>query len=256
VDFIEVYNRSEKVIDVGSWSIRNASGARKTIMPDAGNLLMYPGAFNVFTEDVNILKGEYVQGVEENFFQSDIPPLNDDEGSVTILDKRGIVIDSMVYMSKMHTAFLRDDEGVSLERISFNVNDDMSSNWRSASSTSGYATPGYTNSNARSAMAVEDGSITIDPEIIQPGVANHDFAQINYHFDRNGLIANVRVYDQQGRTIRRIAENEMIGSEGFFRWEGDRDNASKAQTGYYMLFFEVFDLDGWIKTIRKRVAIF
>lgn len=256
VDFIEVFNRSEKVIDLDSWSVRNAVSAGNALTLAPGNLLIYPGEFKVLTENANILTGEYVQGVEQNFFETDIPSLNDDEGSVAILDKRGVVIDSMIYTSKMHSAFIKDDEGVSLERISATVSDDNSSNWRSASSTSGYATPGYANSNARNGVAVGDGSITVDPEIIQPGIVNRDFAQISYHFHRTGLMANVRVYDQQGRTIRHIADNEMIGSEGFFRWEGDRDNAARAQTGYYMLHFEVFDADGWIRTFRKRVAVF
>ncbi len=258
VDFVEVFNRSAKVIDVQNWSVRNAltgSGKSETIATSQPALL-YPGDFKVFTSKRNVLKGEYISTVEASVVETAIPPLNDDEGSVALVDEKGSLIDSIYYSDKMHSPFVQEDEGISLERIAAHTSGLEGSNWASASSASGFATPGYVNSNVRSDVFSGDGPVTVEPEIIRLHVYQNDFARILYRFQRGGFVANVRVYDQQGRTVRQLAANELLGTEGFFRWDGDRQDGSAAGTGYYMVWFEVFDADGTVKTYRRRVSIF
>lgn len=258
VDFVEVYNRSEKTIDLKNWSLRNlGSGAGKNArVVSEAPMLIAPNEYKVFTADANVLKGEYVQGMMEKFSQTNLPAFNDDEGSAVIVNDEGIVIDSMFYNEKMHVPFLRDDEGVSLERVSPEAGADDMSNWRSAASTSGFATPGYVNSNARQGLFLDEGSVQVEPEIIQPGVVAREFARIEYRFAHGGLVANVRIFDPQGRTVKEVAENQLIGSDGFFRWDGDLDDGSLARTGYYMVWFEIFDASGLLRTFRKRVAVY
>lgn len=258
VDFVEVYNRSEKTIDLKNWTLRNSqSGAGNNFQViSETSTLIAPKAYKVFTEDVDVLKGEYVQGTLENFSQTDMPAFNDDEGSAVIADHNGVVIDSMYYSDKMHVPFLRDDEGVSLERISFSLGPEELPNWRSATSTSGFATPGYVNSNVRQSLFLDEGSVIVEPEIIQPGLVAKDFARIQYRFARGGLVANVKIFDAQGRIIREVADNQLIGPEGFFRWDGDLDDGTLARTGYYMIWFEIFDVSGLRETCQKRVAVY
>src|SRR5690606_32737993 len=217
--------------------------------------LLYPGDFRVFTSKRNVLKGEYISTVEASVVETAIPPLNDDEGSVALVDQKGSLIDSIYYSDKMHSPFVQEDEGISLERIAAHTSGLEESNWASASSVSGFATPGYVNSNVRS-DAYDDGPVTVEPEIIRLHVYQNNFARILYRFPRGGFVANVRVYDQQGRTVRQLAANELLGTEGFFRWDGDRQDGSAAGTGYYMVWFEIFDADGTVKTYRRRVSIF
>jgi hypothetical protein len=257
VDFVEIYNHSKKTIDLKNWTLRNfdAPGENSFLITDK-NLLLHPGQYRVFTENGNVLKGEYLHGVEDTFYEADLPPLNDDEGSLTLIDEASHVVDSMTYKDEMHVPFLKDDEGVSLERISFYASGEVISNWRSASSTSGFATPGYANSNVRQDVWVSDDAITVEPEIFQPAEHTRAFARIHYRFGKGGLMANVRIFDQHGRPIREIAENELLGTEGFFRWDGDQDNGTVARTGYYMVWFEIFDEQGNVKTFRKRVALY
>jgi flagellar hook assembly protein FlgD len=102
---------------------------------------------------------------------------------------------------------------------------------------------------------LDENEVHIEPEIFSPSVPGQDFARINYRFDQTALAANVKIVDQQGRVIKVIANNETLGFEGFFRWDGDRDDGSKARMGYYFVWFETFDLTGTVKTYRKRVVI-
>jgi hypothetical protein len=257
VDFVEVVNTSGKFINLKNWSIATINnGVIMNAAPlTAQDLLFKPGAYRVFTENGNVLKGEYPQGREENFLEViSLPGFNDDQGSVALISDQGKVIDQFSYAADMHTSFINDDEGVSLERITFDAPTDDLQNWKSASSLSGYATPGFINSNARAGNVVKE-SVHVDPEIFIPVSGQPDFTQIHYNFEQGGFIANVKIYDAQGRQVRALANNALLGTEGFFRWEGDRDDGSKARMGYYMVWFEVFDDAGTVRTFRKRLAI-
>jgi hypothetical protein len=200
------------------------------------------------------LKGEYVQAREETFFATDMPSFPDDEGSVALLDSAGNIIDHFLYDDKMHSVFIKENEGVSLERISMETATNNRQNWKSASSTVGYATPGYSNSNANPSRITDD-AISIEPEIFAPQSGQPDYTQIKYQFDRGGYVANVKIFDPRGREVKLIAINEILGTEGFFRWDGDQDNGSKARLGSYMIWFEVFDDSGTVRTFRKRVVV-
>lgn len=256
VDFVEVYNRSEKIIDLKDWSLRNYSTSEEGVSASQGHLLFRPGEYLVLTEASNVLKGEYLSGVESTFHQIDLPALNDYEGSIALLDENGRIIDSVFYAETMHTPFLKSGEGVSLERISFAGGSVESANWRSASSTTAYATPGFTNSNSRLNSDIEDESVIIEPEVLQLQTPTHEYARIRYRFTQGGFIANVKIYDQQGRSVRELASNELLGTEGFFRWDGDCDTGGLAGRGYYVVWFEIFSLSGTTKTFRKRIAVF
>jgi hypothetical protein len=257
VDFVEVHNRSPKYLNLKGWKLANfENNVLKNIQEITSNdFILSPYTPWVFTSDPRTLKNNYPQGQEKNFFQTGLPGLPDDEGSIAIVNKDGRVVDYFLYNKNFHSGLLKDDEGVSLERISFSSPGNDSQNWKSASAQSGFATPGYINSNARPETTVVQGTVTIDPEVFIPNSESHDFAKINYAFEQAGYIANIKVVDQEGHNIKTITNNENLGLEGFFRWDGDRDDGSKARIGYYAIWVEVFDVSGVVCTYRKRVTI-
>jgi hypothetical protein len=257
VDFVEVLNRSDKFVNLKNWSIANVDGDQLTNVKvvTTDDFMIAPGAYLVFTTNKDIIKGEYILAHEERILVvAEMPSLPDDDGSIVITDGANHIIDKLQYSQSMHSIFLKDDEGVSLERISPSESADNIQNWKSASATQGFATPGYVNSNTQS-ESVSVGSVTLDPEIFIPISGQPDFTQIHYQFDRGGKVANVKIFDAQGHLIRELANNFLLGTEGFFRWDGDHANGSKARVGYYMMWFEVFDDTGSVQTFRKRIAI-
>ena len=68
-------------------------------------------------------------------------------------------------------------------------------------------------------------------------------------------MANVKILDAQGREIKQLVNNSTLGTTGFFRWDGDTNDGSKARTGYYVVWMEVFNADGKIEAFRKRVIV-
>jgi hypothetical protein len=258
VDFIEVVNRSSKFINLKNWSIATVDDdgqLKDQAVISKKDVLVNPGAYMALTENPGLVKSEYIQANESSFLLVDnLPGFNDDAGSVVLLDEEGKTIDFISYHKEMHSVFIKDDEGVSLERISVNAFADQDASWKSASATVGFATPGYINSNTIPETQSED-PLAIVPEIFDPLSSQPDFATIEYNFDKAGYVANIKIFNPQGHLIKQIASNEILSTTGFYRWDGDRDDGSKASVGYYMVWLEIFDDSGNVKKFQKRVAI-
>jgi hypothetical protein len=224
-DFVELYNRSDKYINLKNWRLSD-----KVITTD--NAILIPGAYEVLSDS-----------------NMSMPSMPDDKGAIILTNNDSVVIDQFTYNDDMHSPILADTEGVSLERLSPDGDD-----WHSANGSAGYATPGRLNSNSRPAPATDDNTIGVLPEVIHPsGVL--PFSQISYRFDRGGMVANVSVIDIEGRVIKTIASNETLAAEGSFQWDGDRNEGGLARAGYYMIWFQVFDLGGDVRTFRRRIVV-
>ena len=258
VNFVEVYNRSKKYINLKNAKLANypagtLSNPKEITTTD---YIIPPEDYVVFTTDGVVLKNHYPQSVSEKFFQSTLPSLPDEEGSIALISNEGKVIDFFAYTQKMHSPLIKEEEGVSLERISLTQPTHDAANWRSATAASGFATPGFINSNTRPEAFTVSGEVQVLPEIFSIEMPGNDFAQIQYKFEESGYVANVKIYDQQGRAIKEIVNNGTIGYDGVFRWEGDRDDGTKAKSGYYLVWFEAFSTSsGTVKTFRKRVIL-
>ena len=257
VDFVEIVNSSAKFINLRNWSLASLEDGilkNKTVL-SGEDFLLKPGGILAVTENSNILMGEYLTSQEQHFLQvNDLPVFNDDLGSVAIVNATGNVIDYFHYSKDMHSVFIKDDEGVSLERISA-TNSLPDQNWKSASSSVGFATPGYVNSNAPPESSITSEVLKVEPEIFNPLGGQNNFALIHYNFEQGGRVANVKVFDSQGHPIKELANNDVVGTTGFYRWDGDRDDGTKASIGYYMIWFETFDDRGSIQNFQARVAI-
>ncbi len=255
-DFVEIFNRSEKYLDLKNMKICNVKDGipinRVTPFPD--HRLLAPGGFLVFNADPIALKQQYPQAIEQNLHSISLPSLPDDSGSVGILDEQGMVVDELTYEKAWHSKFIRNEEGVSLERITAEAITNDSDNWISASSLAGFATPGFRNSQYMDDGGINQPEVSVVPEIFSPGDGN-GFVEIKYNLDQAGWVANVKIMDHQGHQLKTIASNETIGPEGFFRWDGDRDDGNRARSGYYLVWFEIFTSHGQVKTYRKRVVV-
>lgn len=249
-DFVELYNRSEKYVDLNDWTVSNEG--ESVVMR---RHLLRPNTFAVCTSDPVALQYQYSRAVGKNIMKVDVPAMPDDFGTVILRDEARAEIDRVAYESSWHSEFLKSEEGVSLERIEGGQASQDRNNWISASSQVGFATPGFENSQQRLTNGKAQDEIMIVPEVFVPGASAGGFVQIKYKFLEPGHVANVMILNRQGALIRTISNNELIGCEGFFIWEGDAENGDKAPTGYYIVWFETFLGDGSVTTFRKRVVV-
>jgi hypothetical protein len=256
VDFVEIVNVSNKFFNLKNWTIGNFENDTITgaFLISKDDLLLQPGGYLALTEDVDVLKGDYPSASEPNIFEvEDLPSFNDDAGSVALMSASGVLLDYFNYSKSIHSVFINDPEGVSLERIDLNASNGTQ-NWKSASTATGYATPGYINSNSRSDLTPTK-SIQVEPEVFIPIYGQPDFVLIHYEFDHGGYVANVKVLDAHGHHVKQLAISEILGTKGVYRWDGDRDDGTKARVGYYMVWFEVFDDTGDVKTFFNPVVV-
>lgn len=257
VDFLEVLNRSQKYINLKNFSVGNFDNGvpanPKVLTTD--DLLLAPGEIMAFTTDPFTILSHYPKAQSGMIIKvSSLPSFPDNEGTSCIVNEGGIVLDNFRYSRDYHSVFLRDKEGVSLERIHMNSPTNDANNWKSAASVAGFATPGLPNSNSVTTPVIS-GEVKIEPELFIPLYGQPDFTEIRYRFDQGGKVANIKILDQQGREIKQIANNETLATEGFYRWDGDRNDGIKARPGYYVVWFEVFDSSGAVETFRKRVVV-
>jgi hypothetical protein len=258
VDFVEIVNASDKYFNLKNWTIGNFANDTLTNMTDLcpNDLLLPPGGMIALTEDIDVLKGHYPLSDEKNMLQiDDLPPLNDDKGSIAVATGNGMLLDHLVYSNEMHSVFIKDPEGISLERITVELATNDIQNWKSASTASAYATPGYINSNSRGELINHPGTIQVEPEVFIPMYGQPDFVMVHYEFDHGGFVGNVKVLDAQGHLVKQLMNNEILGTQGSLRWDGDRTDGMKASVGYYMISFEVFDDRGEVRTSFGRVAV-
>lgn len=256
-DFVEVFNRSQKYIALGGWAMGNpGEESIGNLQPLQTELLILgPGEYAAFTEDRQAILSDFPSAPESRIFESPTPPMNDHSGAVAIVDAGGRVIDAIHYSDEMHSVFLKDNEGVSLERISAHESSFSAANWKSGASQNGFATPGYLNANTWDPEAGRSGEIVVAPEIFAPLSGEGNFTTISYNFGSGGFIGTISVLDRYGRCVKKIADNALLGASGFFRWDGDRDDGTKASIGNYMIRVDLFNSQGVAKVVRKRVAV-
>lgn len=258
-DYVEIYNRSNKIIDLKQMYIanRNTAGVISSIKPlSADNYLLFPQDFMVITEDPAIVKRDFItQNMDAFVTVASMPSYNDDEGDVVILNAQGNIIDELKYDEKWHFKLIDNREGVALERIDYDAPTQQESNWHSAATSAGYGTPSYKNSQYRLDLQVQ-GAITVTPEIVSPdNDGQDDFATIDYSFPAPGYLANITIFDANGRTVRYLQRNALCGIKGNFRWDGLGEKFQKLPVGIYVLFTEVFNLNGKKKQFKNTIVL-
>ena len=258
-DYVEIYNRSNKIIDLKQTYIanRNSAGVISSIKPlSTDNYLFFPQDFMVATEDPVIVKRDFITKNMDAFVTVvPMPSYNDDKGDVIILNAQGNITDELQYDEKWHFKLITNDEGVALERIDYNAPTQQQDNWHSAATSAGYGTPTYKNSQYKINDGVQ-GTITIAPEIVSPdndGV--DDFATISYAFPSQGFVANISIFDAAGRVVRYLQRNALCGSTGNYRWDGLGENNQPLAVGIYIIYTEVFNLEGKKKQFKNTIVL-
>lgn len=246
VDFVEIYNTSEKILSLGELSIGEIFEGTDSIYNSDqvafSDVLIFPDEYLCLTSNVEIQKATYLPPSDAKFLEmSSFPTYDDTEGEVVIFTGTNFVIDRFFYLDDYHYADLRDDNGISLERISFSVPTNQADNWHSAASTVRFATPGYENSQAQRDRQDETGPLVGFPDVITPdGDGIDDVFNISYQFEQPGMNARVTILDRAGRVVKTVREQELLGTgEGTFFWDGRSDAGSRVPIGPYIVLFEV-----------------
>jgi hypothetical protein len=258
-DYVEFYNRSNKIIDAGNLFIanRNGSGVISSLQKlSATPFYIFPGDYIVVTENLSSLQMQYmVSNPDAVLVVSSLPSFNDDEGIVVLVNFQGDVVDEVHYFDDWHFGLIADDEGVSLERIDPDAPSQDKNNWHSAASTAGYGTPGYKNSQFKQTQNI-NATVAVTPKIFSPdNDGRDDIATIQYQITDPGYVANITIFDAYGRLVRHLVKNATLAAQGSWNWDGLGEKGNKLPIGTYIIYTELFNLEGKKERFKNVIVL-
>lgn len=258
VEWIEIYNRSDKIIDLSEvflCSQGNNGGFIDISQVAPSGYLILPHNHIVLSTDAGVIKSQYHTTNTTGFIElPSIPSLNNDSDRVLLIDVSQSVIDKLHFNSSWHLPLLNDTKGFSLERVNYENTTQDKNNWHTASESVGGATPAYKNSQYTDG---EGGmEVTLSPKVFSPDNDGYnDVLSISYSFDAPGMVGNIHVYDSRGRLEKTLVHNELLATSGTFFWDGITDEKLKARIGIYIIYFEAFDMQGNVKKYKKACVV-
>lgn len=258
-DFLECLNNSKRILDLSQLYVcsRQSNGALSAAIPlSTTPWLVFPGDYYCFTEDPWSLAREYLVVDDHKIIShSKLPSFPDTEGTITLLDRQGKILDELHYWENWHFPLLNNKEGISLERIRADYFTQHKTNWHSAASTAGFATPGRKNSQQQ-----EPEESTIFYEVVPPVFSpdmdgQDDICTLFYKIEVVGQVATVQVLNIEGRTIRNLVPRATLSFEGHWNWDGLDDKGKAVPPGIYLFNIQQFGLNGIVQHTRIPVII-
>ena len=237
-DFVEIYNISDKVINLKNWKLGRVDNKNEIAdLKDLAGFVLHikPKQYMAFTSKKAFLTANYPSSgliVEV----SALPSYNNDQGQVLLFDPNSVEFDRFSYNEKMHNPMIIDVDGVSLERVAFKSATDS---WLSASSDAGFATPGLENS-----QRITDelkSSFYAEPLIFNPNLPNSNSSTfLKYNLIVPSVSATIEVLDKNGKSVRKLTNNAILGSKGEIEWDGKGNSGDLMPVGYYVFKIAVY----------------
>ncbi len=258
-DYVELYNNSDKQIPLNKLYLASRDKDLQlnqiySLTTEKG--IFEPNSYLALTKDTNGVFPWFTIECPECFLQMEkFPSYNNDDDYVVLLNNEQEIIDELFYTEDLHLPVFHDREGISLERISFSEPTSDPANWYSASSVSGYGTPGYQNSQAGNDIP-EKISVNFSPESFSPNNDGYnDEYQIDFKLDKPGCLCNVWIYDSSGNMITQLAKNMVLGISETILWNGNDESRQRQKLGVYVVLVEVYDLNGYVKYFKDGVVL-
>ena len=237
-DWVELYNNSDKYIDLMNWQLANFDDdtiSNFDVIQD--HYVLHPNDYVVISEDTSFILENYPASVDGKFLQSNLPSYNNDSSSIYLFNFNEL-IDKVSYGSDWHFSLLDETDGVSLERIDPNGE----SNNSFGISSRKYWFWNTWQKKLQYIPAVYNGSFSFTNNVFSPDSDGfEDVLQVTYEMNEEGLLGQVSIYDDKGRIIKNLFSNELIGSSGSFTWDGTTNDGVKASIGVYVMLLKLFN---------------
>ncbi|MGB0423555.1 MAG: lamin tail domain-containing protein, partial [Flavobacteriales bacterium] len=242
VDYIEIYNRSNKNINLEGWKITNTTSEPQVISTEQN--IIFRGDYALLSKSNLSVKSQYPLGKEENFIELDgFPSFSNGSGTAVLMDSLDLESDKLTYSEDQQYPLLNSSDGVALERIdAFRKSTDLT-NWHSASESVGFGTPGYLNSQNTSAFS--EGDLSLSPAVFSPDNDGfEDVLNISIELPKEGYTGTITIYNDRGLLVRTLVLSDLLGTVETFSWDGFDNQQQKSGIGMYIIHFEGFHPDG------------
>ncbi len=259
-EYIEIYNRSEKIIDAGSLimvsvNIESADTGKIFFASDKPRCIM-PGDYYAVTKDRESVAYRYYSGDPAHIFGlSSLPSLPDDEGVLILYYRDLEKVDCLHYSEDQHFDLLSNTAGISLERIDPDRKSADITNWHSATGLSGWGTPG-----AKNSVLIEDennpGGVVLSSKKITPDNDGfEDILTIDLMFESADRVVTIFIFNDNGFRVRKLAESITSGEREKVSWDGTDDYGTIVAEGIYIVFIRSVGKNGNIDVWKKVCAV-
>jgi hypothetical protein len=233
-EWIEIFNKSEKTIDLEKWRISDSVTENKILVTEQPCPIL-PRSYAVFAEDSSLLEIFPEIPDESLVVIKSFPGINNDSETIVLYDPSDHVSDQVAFSCNWGGG-----NGVSLERINPGIDSNDSINWSSCAAFAG-GTPGTENSIFTSILPPET-LIEISPSPFSPdGDGLEDVTIISYYLPMQIAYVNLQIFDIRGRLIRTLLGASQSGSSRSVIWDGKDDQGRVARMGIYIVFLEGLD---------------
>jgi hypothetical protein len=216
-------------------------------------LTLPPNTYMAFTADKEQLARQYPQIGNIVETPGDLPAWGTSQPYISLRNAKGLRVDSLRIEEQMFFSLIDEEAGVSLERLSMKAPSQNNSNWHSAASTAGWGTPGLPNSQK---VQGEEACWKPSNKVFTPNQDGfEDFMLLHYSCQPQGAVVNAYIMDLSGKTIKHWVQQAQIGTEGFFRWDGEDAQGGLVPPGIYIIYMEIFTLEGKTKAHKLAVGV-
>lgn len=261
-EYVELYNRSGRVIDISDWKIsdmRDASGKANEFVITRRLYFVQPEAYILVASDSSIMQqfnlaSDSSRGIHLFIMNRSGLSLNNEGDDVVLSDLTGSIIDSLRYSPDWHNAQITDVTGRALERINPELPSTDRRNWSTSANPLG-GTPGKQNS-IHTVSVPSSASLSFSPNPFSPdGDGFEDFTVISYEVPTSAALVRIRIYDARGRLVRTLANSDPSGARGSLIWDGMNDNRDRVRMGIYIVLLEALDSNGVTVHATKGVVV-
>jgi len=253
-EFIELYNNSGKFINIAGWEIEDEK--QNVYKVSQTGLLIPPNTYFILGADSIMLKKYFLQNYQyKNILNTSSLGLISTGKLILLKDMRGNSIDSVWYSPGWHNKNFVSTKNISLERINPRLNGNDAYNWSSSTDKSG-ATPSKQNS-IFSVNSNFNSKISVSPNPFSPDNDGfEDFTVINYNLTQVIAQVRIKIFDNHGRLVRTIVNNQPSGSSGSVVFNGLDDSGNPLRIGIYIIYLEALNENmGSIESLKTAVVV-
>lgn len=254
IDFIEFINVSNKPILSNQILLTQLKeGQIEKSWKSENSLVIQPNELWVWCPSLTLLTKNYLVKNPEKIHEVKIALTEDIE--LGLYSSKGVFLDQLNTNVVEPKNWLNTPEDASWERLSPQMESNNSESWAPATELSDWATPTAENTQGR--LDHQNKEYEVANRIIRTTSNNPKEQQVEvvFHPNDSKTYINAIVFNRNGQKVKDLVSNRLLASEDRIFWNGKDENNRLLATNIYVLYLEIYSLNGETKVKKESIVI-